>query len=179
MNAGILLKALLRRLFLAAIVFGLVGGIGLWIASYCFDLGYCIVRSSSSRFVSFAAYNGSFRLLSFPRYSNTVDALASGWQTGAMNSEAVMWLGPHNMAPNTWWYDSTAWWFTFQFGWFVAPLSLILALYFLPAYRRRRRRRLGLCAFCGYDLRGLVDPRCPECGQEFERPSPPSEFSHT
>ncbi len=30
--------------------------------------------------------------------------------------------------------------------------------------RRRRRRRLGLCERCGYDLRGQIDARCPECG---------------
>jgi hypothetical protein len=25
------------------------------------------------------------------------------------------------------------------------------------------------CMQCGYDLRGLVEPRCPECGQAFDR----------
>jgi hypothetical protein len=28
----------------------------------------------------------------------------------------------------------------------------------------RRRRRLGLCARCGYDLHGNVSRVCPECG---------------
>src|ERR1044071_2202214 len=31
---------------------------------------------------------------------------------------------------------------------------------------RLRRARPGFCAACGYDLRGLPDPRCPECGRE-------------
>ena len=30
--------------------------------------------------------------------------------------------------------------------------------------RKVRRRRQGLCTECGYDLRGNVSGRCPECG---------------
>ena len=31
-------------------------------------------------------------------------------------------------------------------------------------YRRAARRAKGLCLKCGYNLTGLVEPRCPECG---------------
>ena len=34
--------------------------------------------------------------------------------------------------------------------------------------RRRRWRRSGLCLKCGYNLRGLIEPRCPECATEFD-----------
>ena len=33
-----------------------------------------------------------------------------------------------------------------------------------PRERLRRRRRLGLCGRCGYDLHGNVSRVCPECG---------------
>lgn len=31
-------------------------------------------------------------------------------------------------------------------------------------------KRGGWCEHCGYDLTGLVDSRCPECGKDFNRP---------
>ena len=43
--------------------------------------------------------------------------------------------------------------------------SLFMIL-FLPVHRRRKRKKLGLCLNCGYDLRASKD-RCPECGEEF------------
>ena len=34
--------------------------------------------------------------------------------------------------------------------------------------RDRRRRRRGFCIDCGYNLRGLPENRCPECGKQFD-----------
>ena len=44
--------------------------------------------------------------------------------------------------------------------------SLFCFWYALPLHRRRKRKKLGLCQKCGYDLRGSKD-RCPECGHLF------------
>ncbi len=39
-------------------------------------------------------------------------------------------------------------------------------------WRRSGRRVRGLCLRCGYNLTGLVEPRCPECGT----PTPPGQI---
>jgi hypothetical protein len=59
-------------------------------------------------------------------------------------------------------------------GFFLFPLWCPLVLFSIyPAVafirgpvRRWRRRRHGLCLRCGYNLTGLTEPRCPECGEQ-------------
>jgi hypothetical protein len=53
------------------------------------------------------------------------------------------------------------------FGLILAPVALFVLLE-IPALRRDRRWRRGLCARCGYDLTGNVSGVCPECGAEAE-----------
>jgi hypothetical protein len=47
----------------------------------------------------------------------------------------------------------------------ATPPGLMFLLKALRFLRRRRRRLRGLCARCGYDLRGGTSVRCPECGE--------------
>ena len=48
---------------------------------------------------------------------------------------------------------------------FSAPCVFLV---FLPFHRRRKRKKLGLCVKCGYDLRASKE-RCPECGEGIEK----------
>lgn len=49
---------------------------------------------------------------------------------------------------------------------FVVAISALIPLVSLirGPLRRRRRRRKNRCLKCAYDLTGLPEPRCPECG---------------
>ena len=50
------------------------------------------------------------------------------------------------------------------------PLVVICGVVVVPHFhflhRRRKRKKLGLCLKCGYDLRASKE-RCPECGEGF------------
>ena len=54
-----------------------------------------------------------------------------------------------------------------------APFTLLAAFPTLAfvrgPLRRWRRRKRGLCVKCGYNLTGLPEPRCPECGTKIRQ----------
>ena len=50
----------------------------------------------------------------------------------------------------------------------VLAFGVLPACWFAVRLERRRKRRLGLCRVCGYDLRAGHD-RCPECGAVVSR----------
>ncbi len=65
-------------------------------------------------------------------------------------------------AGDHWVYNLAFWTPTLLFG----TAAVLLPRRPLESLRRRKRKKLGLCLQCGYDLRASKD-RCPECGEEF------------
>jgi len=62
---------------------------------------------------------------------------------------------------------------------FIAVLALAGAriLYLInhrilhdDAYWKTRHLRNSVCPYCRYDIRGLPEPRCPECGAVWQAP---------
>ncbi len=73
-----------------------------------------------------------------------------------------------NLAPAWWWRVSGKFGTLIRFPMWV-PLILfsiipVWALIGIPL-RARRRRDCNQCIHCGYNLTGLPEPRCPECGE--------------
>jgi hypothetical protein len=71
---------------------------------------------------------------------------------------------PWEYVPESWGGTDGAWSLRVQL-WFVVILMAILPVAWRIGFlRRRKRRKQGLCAACGYDLRATPE-RCPECGE--------------
>ncbi len=66
-----------------------------------------------------------------------------------------------------------------QFNYIRVPTWLpVVALLIMPTHGiirgpwvQRRRQRHNQCQHCGYNLQGLPEPRCPECGSPIEKPT--------
>lgn len=117
--------------------------------------------------------------------SDSQPDLHSAWGTQRRSVEqAGLWEGPGQMwSPiSTWqscglmvvkgqtWMPGGLWGASRLVSvphWWVMLLVATLAVLGLNRWRvSRRRRKLGLCLVCGYDLRASVG-RCPECGTLF------------
>ena len=74
-------------------------------------------------------------------------------------------IGLYNLS-DVWRSNSRVGWYVRVRLWIPTILFTVVTLWALATpYLHHRRRRFGLCANCGYDLRGSKE-RCPECGRE-------------
>ncbi len=144
---------------------GLILSVGLWAVSY-FDLSYTIrTRSILSKY---AAVRGGLQ------YSSETPINSFGLD-GRIRLLVGRWWKLRGLRDfETKWVPSIGEDHVFIPLWIPSVLfSVVFAISYTPFRRRRKRKKLGLCVKCGYDLRGSKE-RCPECGREFEAPKPVS-----
>jgi hypothetical protein len=119
---------------------------------------------------------------------------AAGWSSGTEPWGACGWRGL--VVPDAgWWAWNKPWAFaaisgfppiegTFRVSWlaYIVAFAIPPVTHLFLWRRKRRRRRLGLCDACGYDLRESPE-RCPECGAANRRrrvatpANPPAEIT--
>lgn len=74
------------------------------------------------------------------------------------DASGTLTLEPNNIWVHECQLMAPIWYLLVLFG--VWPLAVLLPAPLRLAYRRKR----GRCLVCGYDLKGNVSGRCPECG---------------
>ncbi len=133
---------------------GLLLSVGLWGVSYTV-LGWSNTRTTISvsggalRYVEFIGLSTTSTKRWWSGFNSFNTALIPkvGWRRGIAGQGGTQ----HFLLP--FWIPSV----------FFATVSWSC---YLPLYRRRKRKKLGLCVNCGYDLRGSKE-RGPECGTQF------------
>lgn len=173
-----------RRLFTLASAASLlvrVALIALWVRSYQHFDGF-IVGSSSADYSLQSRRGGAFILrVEAPDYfgihgwQSTTPAIAAdinrvdwgelqGWSPLFSQEEPPNGRAFVARKSSTRGYSVIPAWLIAAPYWpFAAVLAATPLGHLVRSLRRQRRRRLGLCLYCGYDVRTTSD-RCPECG---------------
>ena len=138
---------MLRKTLTILSLIGLLLSVGLWGASLIFSFGYLF------RYCGIAFEHSAVQFAYFD--SKPLDEIGGYCESGSMSLTLLPFFRRFNKSD---WMIAVPFWlpilicgFIFWFSW-------------RPAYRRRKRKKLGLCLKCGYDLRASKD-RCPECGE--------------
>ena len=169
---------MIRRTLTIFSLIGLLLSVGLWGASF-YSVNYVTPDGDSVVGIE----DGALYLYSLP-------SMGGGFDHAGLSEGHVYWIFGSDQFGNPYagfningfeedqdqqremvWgadYHTTEWEIAFVLP-FWMPALVLMTLYAWLAYpvrRRRKRKKLGLCVKCGYDLRGSKD-RCPECGTQF------------
>ena len=148
---------MLRKTLTILSLIGLLLSVGLLAASV-WGVGYQCRPLNPTEVLSVDTFNGTVQL----SYEGLGIGTMLGWHSRG-------WRG---IGPN--WWRMPSWYVGGRMYHILIPLWLPIVLFaaypayrLLPFHRRRKRKKLGLCLKCGYDLRASKD-RCPECNTPFE-----------
>jgi hypothetical protein len=144
---------MLRRVLLILSVVGLVGTLSLWGLSYM-NIYWSQNAPVDSPIDFFRLTRGAVSLLWGADY---FDDNPFGWECQGFRGLGTNWWPPSIKVSFYGGHIILPMWMPAAF--FSAFLGMRLAFF--------RRRRLGLCPGCGYDLTGSPGA-CPECGHEKE-----------
>ena len=151
-----------RKTLTTLSLLGLLLSVGLWVLSY-FHVFYESSNLRHIAWISKGCVTWRIRQAHLPGHQATVQ------------------FGGYKGLKTTWWPSKTLGG-NRQLGYRTDILNMAIPMWLptllfsvwpawlsLPLHRRRKRKKLGLCLKCGYDLRGSKN-RCPECGEAFEPP---------
>lgn len=147
---------MVRKALTTFSLIGLLFSVGLWGASY-FNVEYVSSRRQTR---SLRVANGLLRvsqsMLIYKEPDPSWIGLHASGFTGFHTSWTPFYAYEKNPGFGYWRLTVPLWIPTSLF-------SIMLLPPLVQSYRRRKRKMLGLCVKCGYDLRGSKN-RCPECG---------------
>ena len=125
----------------------------------------------------FQTFDGSSQVFDcfciVPMYCREVPVVKGWFSFGTIYAG----LSPEGWTPGSFYFHSGSWTWasayrTHHVGFHILVPGSVAALFFVLGVRRwrrhERRLRMGECIGCGYNLRGLTEPRCPECSTEFD-----------
>ena len=146
---------MLRKTLIIVSLVGLTFSLGLWGISYwaVFYTTHDVAYSADSCLTKGALAVHTYR-------DSTLRSIPHGWRFTGFKVRNTAWLPKLKRTKTVSGFILPLWIPTVLFA--VYPLCLMT-----DHNRRSRRRKLGLCVKCGYDLHGLTEPRCSECGTPF------------
>ncbi len=167
------MPAMLRKTLTILSLIGLLPSVGLWGASY-FHLAYLCMPAESL----IALTEGRIRWAPYATAKFPVDEYGRprGVELTMYPLEVMMTIKLAQINQQHRWYWEGYRGFRTHFRpsartvplWMPSFLFAMILCLCRPLHfrRRRKRKKLGLCVKCGYDLRASKD-RCPECGTGF------------
>ena len=153
--------AMVRKALTTFSLIGLLFSVGLWAVSYL-NVAYVSSRRQTR---SVRVANGLLRVSQSMLIYKEPDPSWIGLHSSGFTGFHTSWAPSYSHDKNSrfgYWRAAIPFWIP------ASLFSIILLPPLVQSYRRRKRKKLGLCLKCGYDLRGSKN-RCPECGSEFER----------